>query len=192
MLTHEHAWSFDPKQTIVISTANTVFREIRLKYGYTRDDELGSKPNDWKKDGLNNVNYTIVLREHRPEYLFMRTDVSMIRATNMSVALNGTNHLHFIQDFETNRLSPRKPCSFSDKLEGHLPLQSRIQNATNYDNAKELCALRLDCYAISMLNNNYMLHNETVILHNRQYFVSGAGDTVRTNLKVLIILIDIY
>ena len=50
MLEHKHAWSFDPKRQIVISTANTVFREIRLKYGYTRDDELGSKPNDWKKD----------------------------------------------------------------------------------------------------------------------------------------------
>ena len=41
MLTHEHSWSFDPKREIVISTADTVFREIRLKYAYTRDDELG-------------------------------------------------------------------------------------------------------------------------------------------------------
>ena len=74
-----------------------MFREIRLKYGYTRDDELGSKPNDWLKDGLNNVNYTVVARDRRAEYLYVKTDVSMIRATNIAVTLNGTNQIRLDQ-----------------------------------------------------------------------------------------------
>ena len=83
--------------TSLIYIYQLVFREIRLKYGYTRDDELGSKPNDWLKDGLNNVNYTVVARERKAEYLYVKTDVSMIRATNIAVTLNGTNLIRLDQ-----------------------------------------------------------------------------------------------
>ena len=83
--------------TSLIYIYKLVFREIRLKYGYTRDDELGSKPNDWLKDGLNNVNYTVVARERKAEYLYVKTDVSMIRATNIAVTLNGTNLIRLDQ-----------------------------------------------------------------------------------------------
>ena len=117
MLEHAHSWSFDPTRKIVISVANAVFREIRLKYGYSKDDELGSKPNDWLRDGLNNVNYTILAREHRKEWLYLRTDVSMIRATNISITLNGTNRLNLVQDYETNRLTGILPCEFKKNIQ---------------------------------------------------------------------------
>ena len=110
----------------------------------------------------------------------------MIRAINISIALNGTNRFELVQDFEKNRLEKPEPCVYSDKLAGHLPLQSRLQNVSDYNSAKELCDVRMDCYAISMINQTYIIHNETVILHSRQYSVSGAGDTVRTNTKVSI------
>ena len=102
----------------------------------------------------------------------------------MSVALNGTNEIALSLDFETDRLGERPACHFSDAVLGHLSAQSRMARLAEPANAKELCQNRPDCFAISKVNESYFLHNETVILHAREYYVSGAGDNVTTTRKV--------
>ena len=79
MLEHQHSWSFDPSHKITMSTNDVIFREIRQKYKWSRNDELGSKPNDWKMDGLNTAKYKVVNATEMNGYIHMYTDVSLIR-----------------------------------------------------------------------------------------------------------------
>ena len=79
MLEHQHSWSFDPSHKITMSTNDVIFREIRQKYKWSRNDELGSKPNDWKMDGLNTAKFKVVNATEMNGYIHMYTDVSLIR-----------------------------------------------------------------------------------------------------------------
>ena len=126
--------------TSLIYIYQLVFREIRLKYGYTRDDELGSKPNDWLKDGLNNVNYTVVARERKAEYLYVKTDVSMIRATNIAVTLNGTNLI---------RLDQGKLCKLF-KLK--VIFKCLVLGPTRFNNSWRRWGSRLHDFSIFFVN----------------------------------------
>ena len=39
MLEHQHDWGFDPSRKMTIGTGDPIFRELRQKYRYSRDEE---------------------------------------------------------------------------------------------------------------------------------------------------------
>lgn len=173
MLPHEHSWDFKPHSSLGISTSDPVFREIRLKYNYTRLDELGAKPTDWSRDGLNNLRYTrtgFVKNEDR-EFMRLEIDVSVVRLSQISIEIDAAKKYEIGWNFEQDRLKPQEPCFIEDSpLLGAIPEEQRYANETSLIKAKEKCSTEGVCSSIvlSEKENLYFLNTESVLLGSRR------------------------
>ena len=166
MLEHHHSWSFDPSNRIRISVGDSIFREVRQKYKLNRDDELGSKPNDWKRDGYREAQYNVVNATEEDEYLHLCVDPSRTRMKNISIELIGQNSVQVQFDFEANRLKKTSGCILL-KTEGYLPLNNTVIHGEDYETielAGNACILNIDCYGVSTNGTTYVLHTETPLL----------------------------
>ena len=180
MLEHQHDWGFDPSRKMTIGTGDPIFRELRAKYRYSRDDELGSKPNDWRKDGLSTVKYRKINMIEKDGYFHLMIDVSTTRLAKLDIKLIGANTVTKSVDYETKRLTDRPSCEFIETL-GYFPQNNSALNQTfaSIEDAKRGCRAANECFGISQLGQ-FRLHTETALLSTTFYRVVSGGNDVTT------------
>ena len=102
--------------------------------------QKGSKPNDWRKDGLNSAKYKVISQSEKVGYLHLMIDVSTTRLANLKIDLIGSNTISTGVDYETSRLAERIECNFI-QLNGYLPQNNSLMNATyaELDQAEKGC-----------------------------------------------------
>ena len=100
----------------------------------------GSKPNDWRKDGLNSARYKIVRKSEKVGYLHLMIDVSTTRLASLKIDLIGSNTISTGVDYETTRFAERIECNFI-QVNGYLPQNNSLMNLTyaELDEAEKGC-----------------------------------------------------
>ena len=189
MLPHEHSWDFKPHSSLGISTSDPVFREIRIKYNYSRLDELGAKPTDWSRDGLNNLRYTRTGFSKNEDKQFMKLDidVSTVRLSEIAIEIDGEEKYQIGWNFEKDRLKPQEPCFIENSpLEGAMPEEHRSSNETDFSKAKEKCSKEAGCSSIlfSEKENLYFLNEESVLLGSRRLHESFGSLVQEWHLRI--------
>lgn len=191
MLPHEHSWDFKPHSSLGISTSDPVFREIRLKYNYTRLDELGAKPTDWSRDGLNNLRYTRTgfAKNEDSEFMKLEIDVSVVRLSQISIEIDAAKKYNIGWNFEEDRLEPQQSCFIDDSsFLGAIPNEQRYANETSFLKAKEKCSTEGVCSSIvlSEKENLYFLNTESVLLGSRRIHESFGSLTQKPYVQTTI------
>ena len=144
---------------------------------------LGSKPNDWRKDGLNTAKYKAVsFKESKKGFHHLMVDVSTTRLATLDIQLIGANTVNTTVNYEESRLSEQPRCDFLSTV-GYLPQSNNTLLNGTFDSieaAQAGCQKEKDCFGISKPSEKFRLHSESGLLSTRFYSVVSGGNNVTT------------
>ena len=152
----------------------------------TANKVLGSKPNDWRKDGLNTAKYKAVSCVESPKgFHHLMVDVSTTRLASLEIELIGANTVNTTVNYEESRLSEQPRCDFLSTI-GYLPQSNTTLLNGTFDSieaAQAGCQKEKECFGISKSSNKFRLHTESGLLSTRFYNVVSGGNNVTTTDK---------